>query len=710
MASSRGLPTWQRSCAGGRRQRWPARHYFALAALTLIALAVLELALLVRGLLQPATPAALQLTADTLSAAPLVRLTASDPPPAAGQANCSHFTCLNVYRCGGPHRRRVAVYVYPYARYAGETRHSELAPLSREYYDMLRAVRESEFFTEDPEEACLLLPAVDTLSNRISEEMTVRALASLPHWNDGENHLVFSVWPASGQERLGRALLAGAGLSSLVHRHKYDVSLPTPSEREDEPDDTHTPAPERPRRYLLVSAQPDLHVEYRRSLRSLAAADVSGRTLVLERCAEDTDQLCDAEGRQHDYWETMQSAEFCILLRRAQLGPPELLDALRVGCVPVVAADLYVLPFSEVIDWTRVGLHVYEQDLTELAGIIKEMSPQRRSEMRAQARWVYEQYFSTFGQMALTTLQIVNDRILAHAARSYEQWNDPPHMVSPGYPLTVPYTSPRMQGFTAVILTYDRLDSLYQIIEKVALAPSLTKVLVVWNNQKKEPPPASLWPTITKPLKVIRTAANRLSNRFYPYAEIETECVLALDDDITMLTVDELEFGYQVWREYPDRIVGFPSRNHVWNNVTGRWGYDSEWTSELSMVLTGAAFYHKYWNYRYTSSLPAGVKDWVDDNMNCEDIAMNFLVANITGKAPIKVAARKKFKCTSADCSGGDLSANQSHFIERSVCIQQFVSAFGGMPLRSAQFRADPVLYRDDFPAKLKRYNDVGSL
>ena len=36
------------------------------------------------------------------------------------------------------------------------------------------------------------------------------------------------------------------------------------------------------------------------------------------------------------------------------------------------------------------------------------------------------------------------------------------------------------------------------------------------------------------------------SGRFYPYDEIETEAVLALDDDILMLTTDELEFGYQV--------------------------------------------------------------------------------------------------------------------------------------------------------------------
>ena len=59
--------------------------------------------------------------------------------------------------------------------------------------------------------------------------------------------MVFSVWPASGRGRLGRALLASSGLSSLVHRHKYDVSLPTPSERDDRPDDARTPPPEKPR-------------------------------------------------------------------------------------------------------------------------------------------------------------------------------------------------------------------------------------------------------------------------------------------------------------------------------------------------------------------------------------------------------------------------------------------------------------------------------
>lgn len=43
-------------------------------------------------------------------------------------------------------------------------------------------------------------------------------------------------------------------------------------------------------------------------------------------------------------------------------------------------------------------------------------------------------------------------------------------------------------GFTAVILTYDRVQSLYTLIERLAKVPSLMKIVVVWNNQKKDPP------------------------------------------------------------------------------------------------------------------------------------------------------------------------------------------------------------------------------
>lgn len=56
------------------------------------------------------------------------------------------------------------------------------------------------------------------------------------------------------------------------------------------------------------------------------------------------------------------------------------------------------------------------------------------------------------------------------------------------------------------------------------------------------------------------------------------------------------------------------------------------------MVLTGAAFVHKYYLYLYSYWLPQAIRDKVDQYMNCEDIAMNFLVSHVTNKPPVKVS------------------------------------------------------------------------
>lgn len=108
--------------------------------------------------------------------------------------------------------------------------------------------------------------------------------------------------------------------------------------------------------------------------------------------------------------------------------------------------------------------------------------------------------------------------------------------------------------------------------------------------------------------------------------------------------------------------------------------------------------------------MPMEIREWVDGNMNCEDIAMNFLVANITGKAPIKSTPRKKFKCP--ECINKPmLSSNAlSHLNKRSDCINIFARIYGRMPLQTVEFRADPVLYKDNLPEKLKRYIQIGSL
>lgn len=57
-----------------------------------------------------------------------------------------------------------------------------------------------------------------------------------------------------------------------------------------------------------------------------------------------------------------------------------------------------------------------------------------------------------------------------------------------------------------------------------------------------------------------------ISVRFQPHALIETAAVLQLDED-TSLTGDEADFAYTVWKDFPDRIVGYPARTHFWDDA-----------------------------------------------------------------------------------------------------------------------------------------------
>ena len=55
-------------------------------------------------------------------------------------------------------------------------------------------------------------------------------------------------------------------------------------------------------------------------------------------------------------------------------------------------------------------------------------------------------------------------------------------------PLFLPIKAPKSSGFTVVILTFDRIDSLFQVVRQVGRVPSLAKILIIWNNQDIKPP------------------------------------------------------------------------------------------------------------------------------------------------------------------------------------------------------------------------------
>nr|CAD7199573.1 unnamed protein product [Timema douglasi] len=182
----------------------------------------------------------------------------------------------------------------------------------------------------------------------------------------------------------------------------------------------------------------------------------------------------------------------------------------------------------------------------------------------------------------------------------------------------------------------------------------ICKIVVIWSGEKS-PPAKSRWPIlpVSLPLNVLQNPSNTngdvllqthsISQRFYPHSLIQTDSILSLDEDC-LLTTDEVDFAFQVWVSFPDRIVGYPARSHYWDDAKGSWGYTSKWTNDYSIVLTGAAFYHRYYNFLYTHWLSPLLHKTVEQSQNCEDILMNFLVSHVTRRPPVKVTQRKQYK------------------------------------------------------------------
>ena len=98
-----------------------------------------------------------------------------------------------------------------------------------------------------------------------------------------------------------------------------------------------------------------------------------------------------------------------------------------------------------------------------------------------------------------------------------------------------------------------------------------------------------------------------------------------------------------------------------------------------------------------------GFREKVDEYMNCEDIAMNFLVSHVTGRPPLKVGVRRTFR-------GPGLWEEGDHFRERDDCLNFFSRVYGYTPLVYSQFRADSVLYKARVPKEAKCYANPDSI
>uniref|UniRef100_A0A8D2NRV5 Uncharacterized protein n=1 Tax=Zosterops lateralis melanops TaxID=1220523 RepID=A0A8D2NRV5_ZOSLA len=477
-------------------------------------------------------------------------------------SRCRMETCFDFSRC---ERHGFKVFTYPQER--GQ-------PVSETYSKILSSIERSRYHTPNPEEACLFILSIDTLDRDHLSAQYVRnvdeKIRGFPLWNGGRNHLIFNLysgtWPGYTGELgfdIGQAILAKASFDTQSFRPGFDVSIPLFSK--DHPQ----------RGGDRAAAQ--LHLLHRAPGQALGLLPLPRGSAGTGRAGAPETPSPGAGG----------SVPACGV-------PPQ------AACIPVLLSDGWELPFSEAIDWGKAAVVGSERLLLQVPA-----PDPRVLAFQQQTQFLWDAYFSSVDKIVHTTLEIIKDRLSPPRSRSRLLWN-----ALPGGLLVLPDFSTHLgdfpfyylqhgyspsKKFTALIRVVSQAGSLSQpilrLIQAVSGSQYCAQIVVLWSCEKP-PPPSGKWPQSAVPLTIIQ-GRRKLSDRFFPFEAIQTDAVLSLDED-TSLSTSEVDFAFSVWRSFPERIVGFPTQSHFWDPEQGRWGYTSKWTNELSIVLTAAAFYHRY--------------------------------------------------------------------------------------------------------------------
>ncbi|PKA56341.1 alpha-1,4-N-acetylglucosaminyltransferase EXTL3 [Apostasia shenzhenica] len=232
--------------------------------------------------------------------------------------------------------------------------------------------------------------------------------------------------------------------------------------------------------------------------------------------------------------------------------------------------------------------------------------------------------------------------------------------------------------FTILTMTYDaRLWNLKIYVKHYSKCTSVKEIVVIW-NRGKPPAPSELDSFV--PVRIRVEERNSLNNRFKLDPMIKTRAVLELDDDI-MMTCDDIERGFWVWRNHPDKIVGFYPRLAYGSSLRYRDERYARGQHGYNMILTGAAFMDAQMAFgRYWSKEAAQGREFVDEKFNCEDILLNYLHANASSSRRAVEYVKPSWVVDTSKLSGVAISRKtQKHYQVRSQCLMKFAGIYGNL-------------------------------
>ncbi|POO03882.1 Exostosin, C-terminal [Trema orientale] len=272
----------------------------------------------------------------------------------------------------------------------------------------------------------------------------------------------------------------------------------------------------------------------------------------------------------------------------------------------------------------------------------------------------------------------------------------------------------RSDKITVLINGYSesRIPLLQSIAATYAATPFVSAVLILWGNPST---PAQTLAQLSRnvtlfsfggaaPISVVRQRSSSLTARFLPRSAINTVSVLICDDDV-QIDDKSFAFAFRVWESNPSRLIGFFARSHDIDLSRKEWIYTVH-PDKYSIVLTKFMILKRDYLFSYSCGggpLMGRMRSFVDRARNCEDILMNFVVADELRAGPILVGAKwardwGDARNEETDGGGGGdgrrrlsgggvadvgLSSRRGeHRKRRGECINEFHRVFGRMPLR----------------------------
>ena len=254
--------------------------------------------------------------------------------------------------------------------------------------------------------------------------------------------------------------------------------------------------------------------------------------------------------------------------------------------------------------------------------------------------------------------------------------------------------------YTIRINTWQRNEQLLLSINHHSRCANVAEIQVIWCDMHNSPPD-DIVNHPSKKVKIEKHAINSLNERFKVLLDPPTLGILSLDDDVLRPCI-ALDAAFIRWTRHPDRMVGFDARTHVVvdddengkNNIEEassgynhhdkektkwKYGYMSttESSNRYSMTLPRASFIHRDYLDIYTLALPREIYKYIAENLECEDIAMSFLVSSLTdGKPPLLTdywSVKSMIKLYSAK----KISGGSDHKRTRDNCVNNFAQLLG---------------------------------